>query len=58
MAKMMTSIVNLEEVLARGSVAEVKAVLRAYIGRIEVDPFNGKARIAYLPLPVRAFIAH
>ena len=48
---------ELEQVLAQGSVAEVKALLRAYIGRIEVDPFNGKARIGFLRLPIRAFLS-
>jgi hypothetical protein len=48
---------ELEQLLAQGSVAEAKAVLRAYIGRIEVDPFNGKARIGFLRLPIRAFLS-
>ncbi len=56
-AQIMAGLDNLEDVLAQGSVAEVKAVLRAYIGRIEVDPFNGKARIGFLRLPIRAFLS-
>jgi len=48
------SLDELEQVLAQGSVAEVKALLRAYIGRIEVDAKNGKARIGFLRLPIRA----
>jgi site-specific DNA recombinase len=56
-AQIMAGLDNLDEVLAQGSVAEVKAVLRAYIGRIEVDPFNGKARIGFLRLPIRAFLS-
>ncbi len=51
------SLDNLHEVLAEGTVPEVKAVLRAYIGRIEVDPFKGKARIGFLRLPIRAFLS-
>jgi hypothetical protein len=57
MAQILAGLDNLEEVLAQGSVAEAKAVLRAYIGRIEVDPFNGKARIGFLRLPIRAFLS-
>jgi DNA invertase Pin-like site-specific DNA recombinase len=56
-AQIMAGLDNLEDVLAQGSVAEAKAVLRAYIGRIEVDPFNGKARIGFLRLPIRAFLS-
>jgi len=51
------SLDDLEQVLAQGGVAEVKAMLRAYIGHIEVDPFNGKARIGFLSLPIRAFLS-
>ncbi len=46
---------NLDEVLRQGSVAEVKSVLRAYIGRIKVDPHKKKARIGFLKIPIRAF---
>jgi hypothetical protein len=45
---------ELRQVLEQGSVDEVKAVLRAYFSRIEVDPFNGKARIGLSRLPIPA----
>jgi hypothetical protein len=48
---------ELEQVPAPGSVAEVKALLRAYIGWIEVDAKNGKARIGFLRLPIRALLS-
>ncbi|GEM_PF-904636 len=40
---------RLQEVLEEGSVAEVKAILRAYIGRIEYNPENNRARVGFLP---------
>jgi len=48
---------ELEQVLAQGSVVEVRALLRTYIGRIEVDPKNGKARIGFIRLPIRALLS-
>jgi hypothetical protein len=49
---------RLEEVLEKGSVAEVKAVLRAYIGRVEYDHETNRARVGFLRLPTRALISH
>ena len=34
-----------------------KTVLATYIGQIQVDPFNKKARIGFLRLPIQAFIS-
>jgi len=48
---------RLQEVLEKGSVAEVKAVLRAYIGRVEYDHETNRARIGFLRLPTRALIS-
>ena len=48
---------RLQQVLEAGSVAEVKAILRAYIGRIDVYPKNGKARIGFLRMPTRALVS-
>ena len=45
---------RLEKVLEEGSVAEVKAILRAYIGRVEYDPEKNKARVGFTRLPARA----
>ncbi|MFC1856314.1 hypothetical protein ACFL2A_07240, partial [Thermodesulfobacteriota bacterium] len=49
----MNSLSDFEEVLANGSIAEVKAVLRAYIGRIDIDLRNNKARVGFYRLPTR-----
>jgi site-specific DNA recombinase len=48
---------RLQEVLEKGSVAEVKAILRAYIGRVEYTPETNRARIGFLRLPTRALIS-
>jgi len=48
---------ELQQVLAQGSVAEVKALLRAYIERVDVDVKNGKARIGFFRLPIRASLS-
>lgn len=50
----MRSLEDFQEVLANGSIAEVKAVLRAYIGRIDIDLHNKKARVGFYRLPTRA----
>ncbi|MBI2930485.1 MAG: recombinase zinc beta ribbon domain-containing protein [Planctomycetes bacterium] len=51
------NLARLEQVLEAGSIAEVKAILRTYIGRIDVDPKNGKARIGFLRMPTRALVS-
>ena len=51
------SLDRLEEVLKAGSVAEVKAILRAYIGRVEYDPNKNKARIGFFPLPTETILS-
>ena len=48
---------RLQEVLEKGSVAEVKAILRAYIGRVEYDHKKNRARVGFLRLPPRALIS-
>jgi len=48
---------RLQEVLEKGSVAEVKAILRAYIGRVEYDHRKNRARVGFLRLPTRALIS-
>ena len=48
---------RLQEVLEKGSVAEVKAILRAYIGRVEYDHETNRARVGFLRLPTRALIS-
>ena len=48
---------RLQEVLEKGSVAEVKAILRAYIGRVEYDHEANRARVGFLQLPTRALIS-
>ena len=45
------------EVLANGSVAEVKTILMAYIGRIEMFPDKKRARVGFFRLPTRALIS-
>ncbi|MFC1855276.1 hypothetical protein ACFL2A_01880 [Thermodesulfobacteriota bacterium] len=52
-AEMISGLADFQEVLANGSIAEVKAVLRAYIGRIDIDLRNNKARIGFYRLPTR-----
>jgi hypothetical protein len=52
--ELMRSLEDFKEVLSNGSIAEVKAVLRAYIGRIDVNPSNRKARVGFYRLPTRA----
>jgi DNA invertase Pin-like site-specific DNA recombinase len=51
--ELMQSLSDFHEVLANGSIAEVKAVLRAYIGRIDIDLRNKKARVGFYRLPTR-----
>ena len=48
---------RLQEVLEKGSVAEVKAILRAYIGRVEYDHGTNRARVGFLRLPTRALVS-
>lgn len=48
---------ELQQVLAQGSVAEVKALLRAHIERVDVDVKNGKARIGFFKLPIRVLLS-
>jgi len=38
-------------------VAEVKAILRAYIGRVGYDHETNRARVGFLRLPTRALIS-
>ena len=45
------------EVLEKGSVAEVRAILRAYIGRVEYDPEANRARVGFLRMPARALVS-
>ena len=55
-----SSIVRLpwDEVFGRDrSVAEVKAILRAYIGRVEYDPETNRARVGFLRMPARALVS-
>lgn len=49
---------RLQMVLEEGSVAEVKAILRAYIGRIEYDPENNRARAGFLRMPPQALLSN
>lgn len=53
----MNNLADFPSVLAKGSVAEVKAILRATIGRIEVFPKEKKARVGFLRLPSRALLS-
>jgi hypothetical protein len=52
--ELMNSLSDFQEVISNGSIAEVKAVLRAYIGRIDIDPLNKRARIGFYRIPTRA----
>ena len=56
-AEIMGSLDRMQEVLDQGSVAEVKAILRAYIGRIEYDPETNRARVGFLRTPTRALVS-
>jgi len=51
---------RLPEILAHGSVAEVKSVLRGFIAAIEYNPEERKARVGFYPLertePARAIL--
>ena len=49
---------RLQEVLEKGNVTEVKAILRAYIGRVDYDAEKNKARVGFLRLPTRALMSH
>ena len=55
--EIMANLGRLEEVLQQGSVAEVKAILRAYIGRTDYDPEKNKARVGFLRMPTRALVS-
>ena len=55
--EIMRNLKRLDEVLQQGSVAEVKAILRAYIGRINCDTEKNKARVGFLRMPTRALIS-
>ena len=55
--RLMECLSEFREVLKNGSIAEVKAVLRAYIGRVEVFPDEKRARVGFFRLPTRALIA-
>lgn len=55
--EIMASLERLEEVLDRGSVAEVKAILRAYIGRVDYDLNKNRARVGFLRMPTRALVS-
>ena len=52
--EIMANLDQLQEVLDKGSVPEVKAILRAYIGRVEYDPDKNRARVGFLRMPARA----
>ena len=52
--EVMAGLDRMQEVLDKGSVAEVKAALRAYIGRIEYDPETNRARVGFLRGATRA----
>ena len=52
--EIMGSLDRMQEVLEKGSVAEVKAILRAYIGRVEYNPETNRARVGFLRMPARA----
>jgi DNA invertase Pin-like site-specific DNA recombinase len=58
--EVVTQIERLPEVLAHGSVAEVKSVLRGFIATIEYNPETRKARVGFYPLersePARAIL--
>ena len=49
---------HMQSVLEHGSVVEIKAILRAYIGRIEYDPENNKARVGFLRMPPPGLISN
>jgi len=55
--EIMASLDRMQEVLEQGSVAEVKAILRAYIGRVEYDPDENRARVGFLRMPARALVS-
>jgi DNA invertase Pin-like site-specific DNA recombinase len=55
--EIMASLDRMQEVLEKGSVAEVKAILRAYIGRVEYDPETNRARVGFLRMPARALVS-
>jgi hypothetical protein len=38
-------------------VAEVKAILRAYIGRVDYAPETNRARVGFLRMPTRALVS-
>jgi len=58
--EVVAQIERLPEVLAHGSVAEVKSVLRGFIATIEYNPETRKARVGFYPLersePARAIL--
>jgi hypothetical protein len=58
--EVVAQIQRLPEVLAHGSVAEVKSVLRGFIATIEYNPETRKARVGFYPLertePARAIL--
>lgn len=49
--EMLSSLDRLEEVFREGAVAEAKAILRTYIGRVEYDPVANKARVGFFKVP-------
>ena len=55
--EIMANLDRMQEVLEKGSVAEVKAILRAYIGRVEYDPETNRARVGFLRMPARALVS-
>ena len=54
--ELMKCLTEFQDVLSSGSVAEVKAILRAYIGRIDIFPKERKARVGFYRLPSRALL--
>ncbi|MHC4917669.1 MAG: recombinase zinc ribbon domain-containing protein [Planctomycetota bacterium] len=56
-AEIMAGLDRIQQVIEEGSVAEVKAVLRRYIARVEYVPGKDKARIGFYDLPVQALLS-
>ncbi len=56
-AEIMAGLEKMQRVIEEGSVAEVKAILRRYIARIEYVPGKDKARIGFYDLPIQALVS-
>ncbi|MHC4916965.1 MAG: recombinase family protein, partial [Planctomycetota bacterium] len=55
--EMLGQLDELQQKITEGSVAEVKAIMEAYIHRIEYDPETNRARIGFYDLPTPALLS-